>query len=186
MENAVEKIYLLLTGPNLFLYERKPKWCNFKQMGTYNRIKAFTMLIIMLLMITHDAFSHEHPQAHDLKKAHSIATGHHHHHSGHQHHHYNPSHPSEEQNEAPLNRIFDLLMGNHASGAHQDHHLQFSVDVLRSEKPLMHASFDLVQSFRLEDLSSKLLTPGKFRSLPAYPEKPFLISRNLRAPPQTV
>jgi hypothetical protein len=88
----------------------------FAGMGLRSRVKAYVLLLIMLLLSLHDVFPHTHYSGSDFES--HIASFHFHHDHDHEHHHGDKpddhDHPDNEKDHT----LLDYLLGQHQQTSH--------------------------------------------------------------------
>jgi hypothetical protein len=98
-----------------------------------NHIKAYTMLLIMLFMMMHNAFPHVHHQ-HDVNSA-AISEGEFHHHGPHAGHHHH-SEEEEENKDHNQKSFLEFLINNHSHSQHTHQYTSAIVKLVKSVKQL--------------------------------------------------
>lgn len=141
-------------------------------------IKAYSILIIMLFGMMHNAFPHVH-HAHEFDgHTELIGESRHHHHDSDHHHH-----SDEEEDDQEEKTLFDFLFKNHTHTKHTHQHITATVEHVKTVKQIVVKFFGSNDSW---EFSSKETDVG----LHSYVlfndvglEDPNLNSNPLRGPP---
>lgn len=143
-----------------------------------NQIKAYSMLVIMLIAMMHNAFPHVHHE-HDLNGHKELIGETHDHHHDSDHH----QHSSEEDNDHEEKTIFDFLFKNHTHTTHTHQYTPATVEHVKTVKQIVVKAFGTSDSW---EFTAKETDVGLHRYVlfnDIGSDDPFLYAYPLRGPP---
>lgn len=147
-------------------------------MDVHKQIKAMFLLIIISVMMLHNAV----PHVHHLHEGHEVISGStEHHHHGHEHSHHHPvENKSDEQDE---DFLFSLLLKIHAHAFHTHQFTPLATDnsQLSKVKILSIAGVRETKRLVLCPVNQNLHRFSLFQEL--FCSNPFLFTHSLRGPP---
>ncbi|MDC6354886.1 MULTISPECIES: hypothetical protein [Robiginitalea] len=135
------------------------------------------MLLIMGLMMAHNAFAHEHHHGHDPSTSEKVPSGHHHHDGDHHHHGEQPAEKEASRD------LLGFLLEAHSDGSHSHDYMPGTVEVVTRNKTQALNYFNLTEGFYFRPCLTNFDREPFFVDDDSGGQLAIYLSISLRAPP---